>query len=81
MDLTLHWKKYFPISISEKLENIYLFIFISVILWLVSFALCIYLQYFFDIVRNKLPELIKRRSKVQERNMSCERGLDFDQWK
>ena len=28
-----------------------------------------------------LPELIKRRSKVQEKNMSCERGLNFDQWK
>ena len=26
-----------------------------------------YIQYFFDVVRNKLPELIKRRSKVQER--------------
>ena len=28
-----------------------------------------------------LLELIKRRSKVQEKNMSCERGLNFDQWK
>ena len=28
-----------------------------------------------------LPELIKRRSKVQEKNISCERGLIFDQWK
>ena len=34
---------------------------------------------FFDVVRNKLPELIKRRSKVQEKNMSCERALNFDQ--
>ena len=24
-------------------------------------------------------ELIKRRSKVQEKNMSCERALNFDQ--
>ena len=24
---------------------------------------------------------MKRRSKVQEKNMSCERGLNFDQWK
>ena len=31
---------------------------------------------------NKYPlELIKRRSKVQEKNISCERGLSFDQWK
>ena len=26
-----------------------------------------------------LLEFIKRRSKVQEKNMSCERGLNFDQ--
>ena len=34
--------------------------------------------------RNKLHSLnikIKRRSKVQEKNMSCERALNFDQWK
>ena len=29
----------------------------------------------------KYIELIKRRSKVQEKNMSFERGLIFDQWK
>ena len=40
-----------------------------------------YIQYLFDVMRNKLPELIKRRSKVQEKNMSCERTLNFDQWK
>ena len=28
-----------------------------------------------------LLELIKRGSKVQEKNMSCEHGLNFDQWK
>ena len=51
-------------------------------------------QYFFGVVRNKLHwttasetsntkylELIKRRSKVQEKNMSCECALNFDQWK
>ena len=27
----------------------------------------------------KYLELIKRRSKVQEKNMSCERALNFDQ--
>ena len=26
-------------------------------------------------------ELIKRRSKVQEKNISCERALNFDQWR
>ena len=29
----------------------------------------------------KYLELIKRRSKVQEKNMSCERALNFDQRK
>ena len=28
-----------------------------------------------------LLELIKRRSTVQEKNMLCERRLNFDQWK
>ena len=28
-----------------------------------------------------LLEVLKRRSKVQEKNMSCERALTFDQWK
>ena len=37
------------------------------------------------MVRNKIPntkhqlQLIKRRSKVPESNMSCERALNFDQ--
>ena len=59
--------------------------------WLVSHYVCIYIKYFFGLVRNKLwttgsetlntkyLELIKRRSKVEENNMSCERGLNFDQ--
>ena len=29
----------------------------------------------------KYLELIKRRSKVQEKNTSCKRALNFDQWK
>ena len=28
-----------------------------------------------------LLDLLKRRSKLQEENMSCERALNFDQWK
>ena len=51
-------------------------------------------QYFFGVMRDKLLwmtasetsntkylELIKRRSKVQEKNMSRERALNFGQWK
>ena len=43
---------------------------------------CIHVKYFFGVVRNKLKlllELIKRRSKVQEKNMSRKRALNFDQ--
>ena len=40
-----------------------------IILWLVSHEVYIHIQYF------------KRRSKVQEKNMSCERAWNFDQWK
>ena len=52
-------------------------------LWLVSHEVCIYLPYYFSVVRNKLHKYIqiKRRSKVQEKNMSCDRALNFDQRK
>ena len=40
---------------------------------------------FFDVVevnsKQYLIELIKRRSKVQEKNKSCKRALNFDQLK
>ena len=46
------------------------------------------LRYFFDVVRNQtsnkniyLLELIKKRSKVREKNMSHKRDLNFDRWK
>ena len=48
-------------------------------------GVCIYVQHFFDTVRNQtsnrkyLPELIKRRSKVHQKNMSREPPLSFDQ--
>ena len=48
-----------------------MFVFTS---WLASHEVCIHIQYFFGV-------LIKRRSKVQEKNMSCKRALNFDQWK
>ena len=62
----------------RKCVSLYFF---SVISWLVCFGVLYLHTDFFDVVRNKLPDLIKRRSKVQEKNMSCERALDFDQWK
>ena len=81
---SLKKKQDFSTSISETSENVKnVCLFISFLLFRGWFALefCIYIQDFFDVVRNKLPDLIKRRSKVQEKNMSCERALDFDQWK
>ena len=41
----------FSTSISETTENVCLFV---LILWLASFGVCIYIQYFFDVVGNKL---------------------------
>ena len=80
-DFNSSLKKDFSISISDRSENVISPYFYFWYLWLASFGVLISIQYFFDVVRNKLPELIKRRSKVQENNMSCERGLNFDQWK
>ena len=65
-------KQDFLRSVSETSENEYLFVFNS---WLVSFGVCIYIQYFFGVVRNKFKtisvlKLIKRGSVVQENNMS-----------
>ena len=63
----------FSTSISETSENV-CFDFMTV-----SFGVCIHIKYFFDVMRNKTPnskcllKLIKRRSKVQKKNMSCER--------
>ena len=56
-------------------KKVKMFVFI---LWLVSHEVCVHIQYFFDVLRNKVQEI---RSKVQEKNMSCERVLNFDQWK
>ena len=57
-------------------KQVKILVFIS---WLASFEVCIH-RYFCDVWKYLL-ELIKRRSKVQEKNMSCEGRLNFDQWK
>ena len=51
--------------------------------WLVSHEVRIHISYYFSVVRNKLHKYIqiKRTSKVQEKNMSFQRALNFDQWK
>ena len=43
---------------SKASENIYLFV---CLLCLVSFGVCIYIQYFFDVVRNKFQTIIYTR--------------------
>ena len=49
------------------------------------FRVCIYVQDFLDVVRKKLQtkkyllELIKRRSKVHEKNLSRKSALNFNQ--
>ena len=68
----------FSTSISETSENAYLFASIS---WLVSFWICIYIKYSIYLMYKYLLELIKRKSNVQEKNMSCERIFNFYQWK
>ena len=54
----------------KKLSFLKIFLFIS---WLVSIGVFIHIQYFLDMVRKNskqyLLELIKRRSKVQEKNV------------
>ena len=62
-------------SISETSENVYLFVSVMAILS------SLYLYTVFILMYKYLLELIKRRSKVQEKNMSYERTLNFDQWK
>ena len=65
----------------QREVKMYFSLFLFVILRLVYFEVYIYIQYLLDVMRNKLPKLIKRRSRVQEKNMSCEFTLNFDQWK
>ena len=47
-------KQDFSRSVSETSQTACLFIFNS---WLVSFGVCIYMQYFFDVLRNKLQAM------------------------
>ena len=63
---------------SETGETVYLFTFISSF---VSFGLIVYVQYFFDKVRNQTlnNKLIKKRSKAHAKNTLRERALNFHQ--
>ena len=51
---------------------------------LVCHEVCIEIQYFFGLVikntsNTKYLEIIKRGAKVQEKDVLCERALNFDQ--
>ena len=75
---SLSFLKNMFMKLKRKIENIYIFVFIS------SFGVFIYVQYFSDVVRNQtkkyLLDVIKWRSKDYEKNMSREQALHFDQW-
>ena len=71
-----NWEKLFIRSFNFTLKNGFFHDNMIGISWLVSHKVGSDIQYFFGVVRNS-----KRRSKVQEKNMSCERVLNFDQLK
>ena len=71
----------FSTSISETIEN-------ACFYFMIGFPWSLYSHTKFLCCGEKwtpntkyLLELIKRRSKVQEKNASCERALNFEQWK
>ena len=57
-------------SVSETSENLYFFDFISS---LVSFVVYIYVQYFFDMVRNKLETIKNIYTKVNKKKIKSSR--------
>ena len=61
----------FSTSTQESSKLVFHFFYISSF---VSFELCIYVQYVFDSNRKCLLELIKRKLKVHQKNMSREGG-------
>ena len=69
--LILHQKtSFFNISIRDKF---------MIISWLVSYE--VYIRFPMKFIFTYNISLNKRRSKVQEKNMSCERALNVYQWK
>ena len=69
-------------SASETNENVYILVFVS------SIGACISVQHFFDAVENQTSkkiyvyiylELMKKTSKVYEKNIPTSRSLNLDQ--
>ena len=71
----------FSTSISETSENVCFYFMIGFPWSFYSFTHNISLAWWETLNTKYLLDLIKRRWKVQETNMSCERALYFDQWK
>ena len=62
---------------------IYLSIYIYIYIYLFHdwFPLEFVFIYSISLMYRNLQEFIKRKSKIQEKNMSCQHVLNFDQWK
>ena len=68
-------KNVFSTSVSEISENVCFY-------FMIGFPWRLYSDKIFLCCGNtKYLELIKRRSKLEKNNMSCERTLNYDQWK
>ena len=74
-------KQFFSTSMSETSENVCFYFMIGFFPMKFVFTYNISLVWWEINFWLTLLELIKARSKVQEKNMSCERALNFDQWK
>ena len=62
-------KNKFSTSVSEASENVYCFVFISL---LISVGVCIYIKYFFNVVGNKL-QTINIYAKVNKKKIKSSR--------
>ena len=73
----------FSTAVSGMSENVYLFVYIYIYIYLFHdwFSLEFVFIYSISLMYRNLQEFIKRKSKIQEKNMSCQHALNFDQWK
>ena len=62
------WKLDFSTPVSQTSGNVYHFVSIW---WLVSFGVCVYIQYFFDVVRKKFQTI--RRSNGNQNKIKISR--------
>ena len=66
------WHRFFPVNFAKCLRKLFVQnTYGRLLLWVTAS----------ETSNTKYLELIERRSEVQERNISCERALNLDQWK